>query len=185
MAFNLSLLGASGGGAAGAYDLLETTTLTTSASSVTFSGLGSYSDYAHLQIRYSARTSGAVTAGILIVTANGDTGSNYSSHELTGAGSSVFADSDLSRMRTAYLIGTDSASDSFAPGIIDLLNFSSADTYKTFRSLSGIADTGTLISLRSGSWRNTDSVTSLALVDRSGNNFVTKSRFSLYGIKAA
>jgi hypothetical protein len=33
-----------------AFDLLETTTLTTSASSVTFSGLGAYSDYKHLQI---------------------------------------------------------------------------------------------------------------------------------------
>ena len=39
----------------GSFDLLETTTLSTSASSVTFSGLGAYSDYKHLQIRSVAR----------------------------------------------------------------------------------------------------------------------------------
>ena len=52
MAWNMGLLGAvSPELVTGAYDLLETTTLTSSASSVTFSGLGSYTDYKHLQIR--------------------------------------------------------------------------------------------------------------------------------------
>mgnify|MGYP003645637262 FL=1 len=55
----LALAGVTGGGAA--YELLETTTLNSGASSITFSGLSAYSDFKHLQIRGTQRLTGPST----------------------------------------------------------------------------------------------------------------------------
>ena len=64
------------------FDLLETTTLTSNASSVSFSGLDAYSDYKHLQLRINGKFSSSVRLQL-----NGDTGSSYSWHQIYGDGS--------------------------------------------------------------------------------------------------
>tara|TARA_R110000803_G_scaffold80171_1_gene145921 strand:- start:1258 stop:1830 length:573 start_codon:yes stop_codon:yes gene_type:complete len=178
---------AAGGGGGAAFDLLETTTLTTSASSVTFSGLGAYSDYKHLQIRIvngdSLNGAGGTWSTLRM---NGDSGMNYRDHALRGTGSSVVSNTNsTNRMYVFSSPYGGGASDGYGAAVIDILDFSSSVKNTTVRGLSGYNIDGVgEIGLFSGLWVNTSAVTNIEL--QTGNaNFVTGSRFSLYGIKGA
>jgi len=173
-----------GGGAANAYDLLETTTLTSNTASVTFSGLGDYSDYAHLQIRIVSRTSDATTNANINLNFNGDTGTNYATHDLEGNGTSVGSGSaaSIANIRVAQNIGT-SLADAWPAAVIDILDFSSGLKNTTTRTLNGWASSSTpRIFLRSGLWNDTSAVTSMSFALSSGD-FIAASRLSLYGVK--
>ena len=164
-----------------AFDLLETTVLGTAAATVTFSGLGSYSDYKHLQIR--AVVGGNFDIGIQF---NSDTGSNYAGHLLRGNGSNV-ASGALAPSSFMYSYFDVAPNISTNPGILvlDLLDFSSTSKNKTIRSMSGQVNataSNRRIYLNSGFRNSTSAVTSI-LLDGSGGNFSIGSRFSLYGIK--
>ena len=58
MPIPLGILAVAGAGAGGgnSFDLLETTVLSSAASTVSFTGLSGYTQYKHLQFRYVART---------------------------------------------------------------------------------------------------------------------------------
>ena len=187
MPIPLGILAVAGAGAAGAasdYVRLESTILTTTAASVTFSNLNNYSAYKHLQLRITARTdrsgSGDDNIGIRV---NSDTGSNYAYHWLTGDGSSVASSATTSTTfafvgKTAAALAT---ANNFAGNVIDILDFNSSAKNTTFRSLSGQGSD--YIRLFSGLWNNTAAVTALLLYPLTGPNFIAGSRFSLYGIK--
>ena len=178
--------GAGGGG--GAYDLLETTTLTSSASSVTFSGLGSYSDYAHLQIRIVARNDSAYNGGTAYLHMNSDTGNSYSRHYFQGNGSTVTAvgQADRDFMDAGQTAGGNLGSNIFAASVTDILDFSSTTKKTTMRTLSGVAGgTFNVVKFGSALYNNTAAVTNLNFYAGSTDNFVAGSRFSIYGIKGA
>jgi hypothetical protein len=174
------------GGGGGAYDLLETTTLTSSASSVTFSGLGSYTDYAHLQVRMVARN-GTNTSSPNI-TLNGDTGTNYARHNIYAYNGSVTSSSVAGNGNidlVAFNSDSNSGTNEFGVGVIDILDFSSTAKNTTIRALGGReqGDTIDFIALVSGAYFNTAAITSLAI--NVFGDFAIGSRFSLYGIKGA
>ena len=179
---------ASGGGGGGAYDLLETTTLATSASSVTFSGLGSYSDYAHLQIRGVVRGDTAGGFYGAQIQFNGDTGTNYVAHRLSGTGSSVTSTA-LTPRNSLFAVdhgGSTTTSNSFGVGITDILDFSNTSKNTTTRTLTGQVDNlATRINLYSGVWLDTSAITSISIKAQGSSDFVAGSRFSLFGIKGA
>ena len=164
-------------------DFLEEVVLTSSAASVTFSGLGAYSDYKHLQIRAVAKNSGTNPINMW-VRANGDTASSYSWHYLNGYGSGVSSGGAGTRSEGLYggtLPGAET--NVFGASIIDFLDFSSTTKYLTSRALSGhFATAGKNAELGSGSWQNVSAVTSLEL-RFTGGNILAGSRFSLYGSK--
>lgn len=173
--------------AAGAYDLLETQTLGTAAASVTFTGLGSYSDYKHLQIRAVGRTDRNVASDNLLLRFNSDTGSNYARHQLEGNGSSVTSGAETSQtaIKTGRFSDQTAAANAFGAMVTDILDFSSSSKNTTVRTLTG-ADSGfDTIVLNSGFWNNTAAVTAITLLPQLGTNLVAGSRFSLYGIKGA
>ena len=166
-------------GAAGAYDLLETQVLTSDTASVTFTGLGSYTDYKHLQLRMVAITPFVRTPNIQF---NADTGTNYSLHYLLGTGSSVISGGSTSTANP-YAGYSD---DTGGAAVLDILDFSNTNKYTTFRSLAGQNDSSApRIGLFSGLWMNTNAVTSFRIYVANGDDLVTGSRFSLYGIKGA
>ena len=176
------------GGGAGGYDLLETTTLSGSASSVTFSGLGSYSDYAHLQIRAIGRNSlGASGATAMRVQFNSDTGANYSEHRLFGNGSSIQSAglANAGSIDFGAIPYNSSTANAYGVSVLDILDFSNSSKYKTTRALSGLVanlGAGNTIALRSGNWRNLNAITSMTFTTDNGS-FVANSRFSIYGVK--
>jgi hypothetical protein len=177
---------ASSGKAAGAFDLLETIVLGTAAASVTFSNLNNYSDYKHLQIRYTVRTSRAQSFDTMLTRLNSDSGSNYARHSLVGDGSTLSSEAATSQtsVNSVRIIGNNATANIFAAGIVDILDFGSSSKNTTLRFLTGRLETGlNEIGLTSGLWNNTAAVTTLAFIPGTGPNFVAGSRFSLYGVK--
>tara|TARA_R110000822_G_C15025995_1_gene463702 strand:+ start:49 stop:615 length:567 start_codon:yes stop_codon:yes gene_type:complete len=178
---------ASGEGAgAGAFDLLETTTLTTSASSISFSGLDSYAaDYKHLQVRAVGRWDTSFAERTVNMKINGDSGSNYSAHSLFANGSTVQANDWTSdnKIDLAALSGSSGAGGAFGAIIIDILDAFKTTKFKTVRALSGATE-APRVQLNSGLWQNLNATTGITLFEQySSSNFVAGSRFSLYGVK--
>jgi len=171
-----------GGAAAGAYELISSTILSSSATTITFSSIPS--TYKHLQIRFTARATSGSTS--VIANFNSDSGSNYATHALTGDGSAVTSTNQTSQTRV--IVGRSaSSSDSsgiFAPNIVDILDYANTSKNKTTRAFIGSIGAATNINLRSGLWMNTAAISTIALTQiTGGNDFASGSRFSLYGIK--
>ena len=160
------------------YEPIATNTLSSSASSVTFSSIsGSYTD---LVIAMSV-ISTANSSDYANIRYNGDTGSNYSTTILSGTGTSAVADRFSSR--------TDFNIDYYANltteignRIVQIQNYSNTTTYKTALVKANRAGAGT--DLMCGLWRSTAAITTI-LITHSVNQFATGSSFTLYGIKAA
>jgi hypothetical protein len=191
MPFGLGFFATAGAGAAGSFDLLETQILGSSTSSVTFSSLSTYSaTYKHLQIRYVAKSDRSSGDGndAMIMTLNGDTGANYNSHILQGDGSAVNSGFETyqNAMEYTYIAGTGgNTTGAFACGVMDLLDAFSTSKFKTRRTLvnNSLGGSFKTVALSSALWRNTAAISSITFDQRYGSNFVTGSRFSLYGIK--
>jgi len=185
----LGILNSQAAGGGGAYDLLETTTLTSPASSVTFSGLGSYSDYAHLQIRATTRTDRpAIEIDGIATQLNNDTGTNYSNHRLNGDGTSATSTSSSADTSFSAIVTSTNAvhTGEFGVAVLDILDFSSTLKTKTLKAFSGaLGVTYNSVRLSSGGWYDTSSITSITFTPVVGTNFVTNSRLSIYGIKGA
>jgi hypothetical protein len=184
----IAVAGAGAAGGAGAFDLLETTVLGSDAASVTFSSLGSYSNYKHLQVRAVVRSSRSSSVDNLILRINSDSGTNYAAHSLVGTGSGVSSNNRTSETHTLRnkITGNTATANSFAAVTIDVLDFSSTSKNTTVRALGGMHETTASqyeIGLYSGAWFNTAAVTSLTFSSLQSANLLTNSRFSLYGIK--
>lgn len=152
------------------------------ASSITFSSIPS--TYQHLQLRCTARSSRNQNSGYGVVSYNSDTGTNYSYHALAGDGATASADaySTVSFQTLIYFPGSLRGSSIFGVGVLDILDYQNTNKYKTLRVLDGYDSNGAgLIALQSGSWRNTNAVTSITITEYNGFNFEQYSKFSLYG----
>ena len=178
----------------GAYDALSTVTVPSGGvASITFAGIPT--GYKHLQIRALHRTSGADATGAFQFWLNNDTGSNYSVHQLIGSGSSASAygsaNQSILLASAAYnTLGAGSTANCFSASIIDILDYSNTDKYKTIRSMTGRESNEAAngrIAFESGSWRNTAPINRIDLKTLSGTgaaaNFVQHSSITLYGIR--
>jgi hypothetical protein len=166
------------------FQLITTTILPSNQSSVVFNNLNDYSsDYKHLQIRAIASHDQA-GGNAVTLRMNGDTGSNYSYHELLGNAANVLSGNLVSQTSIPAALGLRQSlgNTAFGAGIIDLFDVYSTTKNKTIRSLTGQPATDSLILLSSGAWLNTTPITSLTLTAANGN-LTTNSRFSLYGIR--
>jgi hypothetical protein len=166
----------------GAYESIATTTLTTTTASVTFSSIPA--TYTHLQVRCLMRTDRAVSYTATNWRFNSDTSSNYSYHALTGDGATATADAGASTTRYIdYINGASSTASAFSVTVLDILDYTNTNKYKTTRILNGYDANGSgVINLFSGNWRNTNAITSITLTATSGD-LVQYSSFALYGIK--
>jgi hypothetical protein len=159
------------------YTPIATNTLSSAASSYTFSSIsGSYTDLVLV-------ASFGVTAGDdLWLRFNGDTGGNYSNTRIVGSGGSS------SSTRTTSVTGiqprtpSNQISTITTLWIVNLLDYSNTTTYKN--SLSRYGYSAGFTELDVGLWRNTAAITSVSLVCNA-STFVSGSTFTLYGIAAA
>ncbi len=190
MPFGLGFFATAGAGAAGSFDLLESQVLGSDTASVTFSSLSTYaSTYQHLQVRYVIRGTRASDAEAILTRLNGDSGNNYSSHTLSGNGSSVGSGSQtsFSAMELNYSPAATTTANVFGPGIMDFLDAFETTKYKTRRTFfsMGVHSGFSEVSLNSSLWMNTAAISSISFTPRYGSAWATGSRFSLYGIKVA
>jgi len=180
---------AAAAGGAGAYDLLETQVLTSDTASVTFTGLGSYSDYKHLQIRIVGRSSINNTNNPVDIYFNSDnTGGDYASHFMTTYQGNVNSEARTSQnviQEAVYLPANNAPTSNFGAAVVDILDFSSSNKNTTIRSLNayeGVDANNRGILLGSGFYNSTAAITSITFEGyNASGNFKQNSRFSLYG----
>jgi hypothetical protein len=173
------------------FELIETAILNENQASVIFNNLGQYSStYRHLQIRLSARGNRATySQDSLRIYLNGDTNlSNYTAHEFRGDGTIVTSFGEVSQNYTVSVDGSQSPTNAFGAGVVDILDAYSTTKNKSIRSFSGHASpaaggaTGSRVTLNSALWSNTASITSVRF-DSLDSTIIANSRFSIYGIR--
>lgn len=168
----------------GDFELISSTILNASTDSVTFSNLDSYTLlYDHLQIR-AILTHDNSTPKSAAIQFNGDTASNYSTHKITGNGSTIVSSAATSQtsIPIAFSPGN-TVANTFGAAIIDILDSYNNLKNTTIKSISGSRADSSEISLYSGAWLSTNPITSITLIDVGTGNFTAGSRFSLYGIR--
>jgi hypothetical protein len=147
--------------------------------------------YKHLQLRGIIRQT--YTANIerqWYMRFNSDASANYSFHNLIGNGStsSVYTGTSQTATGGADVICNNgngaTYSSAFSGVVLDILDYTNINKYKTFRSLNGFDVNGAgYIWLSSGLWMNNSEIISITVTDTTGTNFAQYSRLSLYGIK--
>lgn len=162
------------------FESIATVTVSSTVSSVTFSSIPS--TYTHLQIRaflvsgYSANNQFRI---------NGDSGTNYTWHQIQGDGSGASAYASNPTSNPPWGLNNGNSSYPMA-SIIDILDYANTNKYKTVRTLSGNDGTGTTasrIGLYSSVWMNTSAITSISFYNDFGSTIAQYSHFALYGIK--
>ena len=165
----------------GSYESIASVTVGAGGtSSIDFTGI--VGTYTHLQIRGIMNST---AADGLYLAFNGDTGSNYVYHRLTGNGTTTGTGSGTSMATGTKInvgIGFPSTANIFGPMIVDILDYSNANKYKTTRTLTG-GDTngGGGVEYDSGLWMNTNAVTSIKLSPTVGT-IAQYSQVALYGV---
>ena len=150
---------------------LATTTLSSSASSLTFGSIsGSYRDLIVVaNIDASAFSDFRMRV-------NGDTGSNYPSVRMQGSGS--LAASALFNFTFFRFNGNSDMDTDFSfVSIIQVMDYSATDKHKTFLVRSNSSNG---VDAHAGRWANTNAVTSLEVFPSTGT-FEIGSTFSLWG----
>jgi hypothetical protein len=157
------------------YTPIYAQTLSSSASSITFSNIPTtFTDLA-LVIEATSSADGNGISAIF----NGDTSGSYSFTYFLGNGTSTLSgrSSNTSWMNLANVISARSTSR------ISIQNYSNAATFKTVISRSSLSSKYDVT--YAGLWRNTAPISSIRLNVEGGSNFNSGSTFTLYGIKAA
>lgn len=173
------------------FELLQTTTLSASQASVTFSNLDTQysSDFTHLQIRMQSRTDGGAGEEAVFVNFNGDVGANYAWHFWFSNGTGQYGSNGVN---TTFIypfasLGGAATTNYYSAHVIDILDAFSTNKFSTTRSISGHNPdphgTGNKVSIGHGVWKNTAAISSIT-IDNSAANWVSGSKFSIYGRRA-
>jgi hypothetical protein len=135
------------------------------------------STYKHLQLRWISRSNGGNYNPIIRF--NGDSGNNYSWHYLDGNGASVTSGGAASTS-SILIAGIGNTANTFSVGIMDILDYTDTNKFKTVKILQGVDYNGSgAADLWSGNWQSTSAITSMYL----GFFSTQYSQFALYGIK--
>jgi hypothetical protein len=180
-------LGVAGAAVATDYESIATVTLTSSQATVSFSSIPS--TYKHLQLRglvKTARTSSVLSSAPFRF--NGDSGTNYNQHELSGNGTSATASAlgSPSSIDVGRVAGNTGATNVFGVMVLDILDYADTNKYKTIRMLNGFDNNGAgVIAFCSGAWRSTAAINDITFIAPfdAATGYLQYSSFALYGIK--
>lgn len=180
------------------YESIATTTVGSGgASTVTLSSIPA--TYTHLQVRVFAQTNrGTYPLDEMKVIFNSDSGSNYSWHNMQTdprqaySTATTVASAGTQTSIQQLALSSSAAPNSFGAGVLDVLDYSSTNKYKTLRYLGGADVNGytssytTPIGVFSGLWMNSSTaISSITFSVTHGSMFNQYSSFALYGIKGA
>ena len=172
----------------GDYESIATYLVSSPTSSITFSSIPS--TFKHLQIRGIVRTTRATNEDYIIYNFNGDsTNGNYVYGHQLYATSASGPTSGYNGVGTCCIVervpGADQTSNTFAPMLIDIIDYSNTNKYKISRAHTGFSlSSGTpRVDMASNLWKATSAISSIVFAPGIGANFATNTRLSLYGIK--
>jgi hypothetical protein len=158
------------------YSIATATVTSGGTTSITFSSIPS--TYTHLQIRGIGLGTGFAYSYLGF---NSDTAANYSYHQINADGATTTA-SGVANATLIYALQGSSNASYPASGVIDILDYTNTNKYKTVKVLSGYDKNGSgEVYLRSGNWRSTSAITSITIT--SSTSFDQYSSFALYGVK--
>jgi hypothetical protein len=168
-----------------AFESIASVSGTGSSGTITFSSIPS--TYSHLQVRAFMPVTSNNNAPYIRF--NSDSGNNYTVHTMLGASgqSTPLAQSATAQpyiniggfwhgIQTTYP----------AVSIVDILDYSNGNKYKTIRALSGQDNNASLgsVGMSSGLWLNNSVINTISIILSGSTNFGSNARFGLYGIKA-
>lgn len=160
------------------YDKLATTTLGSNTATITFPSIDqTYTDLI-LIINYKLNNAN----GNILVRCNGDTGNNYNYNSMFNNGASVGA--TWGNTFSGLLVGgvvANSVAESII--ILQINSYANTTTYKTGSARGN--DAADAVDRTGCMWKSTAAINSLTILNNAGNQFLTNSMFTLYGIKAA
>lgn len=163
------------------YDSIATVTVGAGgAANIDFSSIPQ--TYKHLQLRLLTRNIGAEIVGEAYTTVNGAS-TGYNNHTLLGNGSTASAGGNnyTNLMFMSKALGASASANAFGITIIDILDYSNTNKYKTLRTLSGGDSNGTgFVMLGSGLWQSTTGINQITY--RNNYNLAQYSTAALYGI---
>lgn len=184
-----SFLAGNGPVLGGAFQSIATTTVGSGGSaSITFSSIPS--TFTHLQVRGILRSSNAVTVDQTMLQVNGSTASSsYAFHQILGDGTNAlsygYTTGTLGGIAPlARQPGTSATAGIFGTFVLDILNYTSTNMYKTVRAFIGYDSNGSgYVGLTSGLYLlNTNAVSSLTILIQGGGNYAQYSTAALYGV---
>jgi hypothetical protein len=163
------------------YTPIATQTLSSSATSVTFSSIPqTYTDL--VLICDMAYTSTSTTyQGFRVGNGSADSGANYSGTWLRGSGSAVTSGNQTGL--TYYNLLSNATGTTRVQTITNIFNYSNTTTYKSEITRTVDQANGPFASVYL--WRNTAAINTVQVLDLFGLNFAAGSTFTLYGIAAA
>jgi len=167
--------------AAAGFELISSSFISSTTSSVTFSAIPS--NFKHLQVRIVGRYTAAVASSKSTLRFNGDTSGTYSYQTLRGDGSTLTAQQPGAYQSSTWIGNIPGASASTGYGflIADILDYTNTTKLKTIKTLGGSA-AYLDVSLHNGLWNSTSAITSILVSDVIGGaSFAAGSRVSLYG----
>lgn len=176
------------GGGGGVWELISETVLGAPAASVTFAAIPG--TYRSLMIHTQGRSDRAAESDSLIVRFNADAGNNYDwmQHYASTGAHIVQAFRAQSKIQSVDISAANGRANNWTTGWALIIGYALADREKWLISPTAAvfgdvsADTDLIMRQLTGRWRNTAAITSILLLPNVGPNFVTGSRFTLYGI---
>ncbi len=166
------------------YEKIQSTTLGSSATDITFNGIGSgYTDIKLVLVARSNNTGSARED--LYIRFNSDTSSNYSTTILYGQDGSVGSFRQTNQSRINAYTGLPGTSGQFSLTIIDIFSYAGS-TFKTcLVSVNNDQNTiGGEVNAQVGLYRSTSAITSITVLPQT-NSFDTGTTATLYGILKA
>lgn len=156
---------------------IATTTLTTSAATITFSGISS--SYSDLKLVLVCRTNTDSDAAIQF---NSDTGTNYFQANLYGNGSSATSGRSASATRIYANGGGNTSSTVPHLYIIDIFSYKGSTNKTVLATGSQDRNGSGVVNASVGLWRNTNAITSVSIVTAGSDTFSSGTTATLYGI---
>ena len=163
------------------YEKIATTTLSSAASSITFSSIAA--SWTDLRLTIT----GTIIAGnVYRIQCNGDTSGNYSVTVLEADGGTI--SSSRGTNNTSILAGFSYGGSATIPQFVsyDIFSYAGA-TYKTALVTASVnqGSASGYIARHVGLWRNTAAITSIAITTSSGGDVPSGVTATLYGILKA
>jgi len=161
------------------YTPIATTTLSSAASSYTFTSIsGAYTDL----ILVATFVPGATNFDFQVGNGSADGGSNYSSTRLYANGTSAGSDRQLNN--TTGMLGNVTNPTTVPIHVITQFNnYSNTATNKTALSRYNVSDSYTF--RISGLWRSSSAINTIRIYSTSSQNIPSGCTFTLYGLAAA
>ena len=160
------------------YTPIATTTLSSNTASVTFSSIsGSYTDI--ILVAMTQRVTATTNTNFQVGNGSIDTGTNYSNTAIYGDGTNAASYYEQNQSR----LNAGSTTANWQTQIIQFMNYSNTTTYKTI--LTRQSNSGAAAQALVGLWRSTSAINTVKLYLADGNNFLSGSTFTLYGILSA